>query len=84
MPTKEQETLPEARLWQAVILKTIEEWISGPLRRRREAEEFLFNNKSDFQLVCQSAGLNAESLRTRLSKLRKQSLERLDCQAAAA
>jgi hypothetical protein len=83
MPTKEQETLPEARLWQAVILKTIEEWISGPLRRRREAEEFLFNNKSDFQLVCQSAGLNAESLRTRLSKLRKQSLERLDCQAAA-
>jgi hypothetical protein len=81
--TPEQETMPEARLWQAVIVKTIEEWISGPLRRRRDAEKFLFSDNTDFRLVCQSAGMDAESLRTRLAKLRKQSQARVSCQVAA-
>ncbi len=67
------ELLPEARLWQAVLVTTIEEWVSGPLRRRREAEQFLFANSRDFQLVCESAGMNAENLRSRLEKLRNKS-----------
>jgi hypothetical protein len=73
---------PETRLWQAVIVNTIEEWVSGPLRRRREAEQFLFTDNSDFRLVCESAGMDTESLRTRLAKLRKQSVRRVDCQVA--
>jgi hypothetical protein len=79
----EQEAPQEARLWQAVIVSTIEEWVSGPLRRSREAEQFLFTDNPDFLLVCQSAGMNAESLRARLTKLRKQSVARVDCQVAA-
>ena len=72
-----------ARLWQAVIVSTIEEWVSGPLRRSREAEQFLFTDNRDFRLVCQSAGMNAESLRARLTKFRKQAVARVDCQVAA-
>jgi hypothetical protein len=75
-----EETLPEVRLWQAVIVKTIEEWVSGPLGRRREAEEFLFSNTPDFRLVCESAGMDAECLRVRLERLRNNSVVRVDCQ----
>jgi hypothetical protein len=60
----------EARVWQAVITKTIQEWISGPLRRKREAEEYLFRDQKDFPLVCQSAGLDVGQLRAQLMRLR--------------
>jgi hypothetical protein len=46
----------EQRLWQAVIVTTIQEWISGPLRSKRKAEEYLFQDQKDFPVVCQSAG----------------------------
>ena len=49
--TTDQEAPPEARLWQAVIVCTIEERVSGPLRRQREAEQFLFTDNSDFRLA---------------------------------
>ena len=81
--TKEMVAPHEERLWQAVIVSTIEEWISGPLRRSREAKAFLFTDSRDFRLVCQSAGMNADSLRTRLAKLRKQSIAQTDCRVAA-
>jgi hypothetical protein len=79
----EHQTQPETRLWQAVILHTIQEWTDGPLRRSREAEQFLFNDNSDFKLVCASAGMDAENLRRRLEKLRKRSIARPVCQVAA-
>jgi hypothetical protein len=60
----------ETRVWQAVITKTIQEWISGPLRRKREAEEYLFRDEKDFPLVCQSAGLDVGLLRAQLMRLR--------------
>ncbi len=60
----------EARMWQAVITKTIQEWISGPLRRKREAEEYLFKDEKDFPLVCQSAGMDVSRLRAQLQRLR--------------
>jgi hypothetical protein len=59
----------ETRLWQAVVVSTIQEWISGPLRKKREAEEYLFQDK-DFPLVCQSAGLDVDQLRAKLTRLR--------------
>ncbi len=80
---KEQEAPREERLWQAVIVSTIEEWVSGPLRRSREAEQFLFTDNTDFRLVCQSAGMNADSLRARLTKLRNKSVARTECRIAA-
>ena len=62
----------EMRLWQAVIVTTIQEWISGTLRSKRQAEEYLFQDHKDFPAVCQSAGLDAESLRVKLNRLRLQ------------
>jgi hypothetical protein len=65
----ETKALAESRLWQAVILSTIQEWISGPLRLKRRAEEYLFKDDSDFATVCQSAGIDAGRLRAKLMRL---------------
>jgi hypothetical protein len=58
------------KLWRAVIASTVEEWVSGPLRKKREAEQFLFNDDNDYRTVCYSAGINPEDLRRRLEKIR--------------
>ena len=71
--TTEQDAQVEKRLWQAVIVSTIQEWISGPLRYKRIAEEYLFQDRSDFPMVCQSAGLDVDRLRQKLMRLRAQS-----------
>jgi hypothetical protein len=65
-----EEKASEARIWQAVIVSTIEEWMSGPERHSREAEQFLFRDENDFPFVCQSAGMDAKSLRQKLVRLR--------------
>jgi hypothetical protein len=65
-------SLAECRLWQAVIVSTIQEWIYGPLRRKRQAEEYLFCDDSDFPAVCQSAGMDVGRLRAKLMRLRAQ------------
>ena len=49
-------------LWRAVIAKTLEEWVRGPLRYSRLAEQFLFNDNEDFQAVCSSAGMDPGNL----------------------
>jgi hypothetical protein len=60
----------EKRLWQAVIVTTIQEWISGPLRSKLQAEEYLFKDEKDFPLVCESAGMDVNRLRAELNRLR--------------
>jgi hypothetical protein len=65
-----QETAAETRLWQAVILSAVEDWVSGGLRTKREAEVYLFEDKVDFPRVCESAGMDVSRLRSRLKKLR--------------
>jgi hypothetical protein len=62
----------EKRLWQAVIVTAIQEWISGPLRNKRKAEEYLFQDQKDFPIVCQSAGMDASRLRAKLNRLLRQ------------
>jgi hypothetical protein len=71
---------PEQKLWLAVIASTVEEWVSGPLRKQREAEEFLFRNEKDYRTVCSSAGIDPVNLRERLQKIRS----RKDAEARAA
>ncbi len=68
-----QRATPEQRLWTAVIARTVEEWVSGPLRSRREAEAFLFEDEADFLTVCRAAGLDPGALRTKLRRLKKDS-----------
>jgi hypothetical protein len=69
-----QESVGEVRLWQAVIVRTIEAWISGPLRQRRLAENYLFDDKRDFAMVCESAGLDPDDMRARLTIIRNRDL----------
>lgn len=65
----EVETMAEARLWRAVIAGTIQEWVSGPLQLKREAEKYLFGDDKDFPIVCESAGVNAGRLRAELLRV---------------
>jgi hypothetical protein len=67
----QQASVAETRLWQAVIVNTIREWISGPLRLKREAEQYLFDDNTDFASVCQSAGLDVDRLRNQLRRLHR-------------
>jgi hypothetical protein len=78
MAIMQVDALFEKRLWQAVLVTTIREWIGGPLRRKRQAEEFLFQDQRDFQAVCVSAGMDPEQLRAKLKRLRTRLIGRPD------
>jgi hypothetical protein len=65
------EVWAEQRIWTAVIARTVEEWASGTLRAQREAESYLFGDQQDFPMVCRSAGLDPDTLRRKLRKLRE-------------
>lgn len=67
---KEDQEIAEQKLWRAVIASTVAEWIHGPLRRQREAEQFLFRDDKDYLTVCFSAGIDPGNLRSRLQKFR--------------
>jgi hypothetical protein len=43
------------------------------LRLKRQAEDYLFRKDSDFAAVCQSAGMDVDRLRAKLTRLRLQS-----------
>ena len=79
---REVEETSEQKLWRAVIASTVEEWMNGPLRRRREAEEFLFHDEQDYRTVCSSAGIDPEVLRGRLEKIRSRELAEAEKRAA--
>ena len=65
------EVIAEQRVWTAVIARTVEEWVSGPLGSQREAELYLFTDETDFPAVCRSAGLDPQALRRKLNRLKK-------------
>jgi hypothetical protein len=81
MSGEAQET-PEQKLWLAVIASTVEEWVNGPLRQKREAEHFLFRDERDYRMVCSSAGINAEDLRRRLEKIRARQISEAEARAS--
>ena len=78
----EAEETAEAKLWRAVLASTVEEWVNGPLRQKREAEEFLFSDDRDYRTVCYSAGINPEHLRSRLEKIRSQQVVAAELRAS--
>jgi len=61
--------ISERRLWTAVLVNAIDDWRTGTLRARREAQDFLFNNDEDLDMVCSGAGLDWSDFRMRLSKV---------------
>ena len=82
LQSAEVEETAEQKLWRAVIATTVEEWVSGPLRRRREAEQFLFSDNQDYQTVCFSAGINPQNLRARLEKIRSREISEAQARAS--
>jgi hypothetical protein len=72
----------EQKLWRAVIASTVEEWVNGPLRKKREAELFLFSDNEDYRTVCYSAGINPENLRGRLEKIRLRQVDEAQARVA--
>ena len=66
----------EERLWRAVITKTLEEWMCGPLSFSRKAEQFLFDDNKDFKAVCSSAGMDPVRLRNRLQTIRARGIQK--------
>lgn len=78
----EAEETAERKLWRAVIANTVDEWVNGPLRRQREAEDFLFTDNEDYRAVCDSAGINPEDLRGRLEKIRSRQTAEARARAA--
>lgn len=66
------EMIAERRLWTAVIVHAVQEWVSGTLREKREAQRFLFEDKGDFKEVCACAGLDPSSFRSRLLRAGRQ------------
>ncbi len=59
----------ERRLWMAVLTLAIQDWRYGTLRKKREAERFLFKEGRDFNQVCSAAGLDPSHFRARLLKI---------------
>jgi len=62
------------RVWRGVIARTVQDWLSSPLRAKREAERYLFENSADLSSVCASAGIDVGRLRTRLNMVRGRTL----------
>lgn len=61
--------ISERRLWMAVLVNAIDDWRTGTMRARREAQDFLFNNDADLDMVCSGAGLDWSDFRMRLAKV---------------
>jgi hypothetical protein len=68
--SNDNQEIAEQKLWRAVIAGTVQDWIRGPIRRQREAEQFLFHDDNDYRTVCFSAGIDPGNLRNRLQKIR--------------
>jgi hypothetical protein len=64
-----EDLIGENRLWTAVIVKAVEDWRTGSLRARREAQKFLFEDHRDFNDVCASAGLEPSRFRAQLLRI---------------
>jgi len=82
LQSAEVEETAEQKLWRAVIASTVEEWVNGPLRKKREAEQFLFSDNQDYRTVCYSAGINPENLRSHLEKFRSRKISDLQSLAS--
>ena len=76
------ELTTETALWRGVIARTIQDWLAKPLRPKREAERYLFENSADLKLVCDAAGISISILRTRLNRVRGRTLEEVEAAAA--
>ncbi len=50
--------MSEVALWNAVIIKAIEDLFTGSHQERREAFRWIFETNPDFRKVCDYAGVD--------------------------
>jgi hypothetical protein len=67
-----EDSFSERRLWTAVLVSAVQDWRVGPLRAKRAAQDFLFQNDRDFKEVCAGAGIDPENFRSKLMKIGRQ------------
>lgn len=65
-----EQPIAEQRLWVAVLAQALEDWQGDRLRSKREAQQFLFEDNKDFQIVCARAGIDSGAFRSQLLRLR--------------
>lgn len=58
----------EQKVWAAVLLQAVEDWRSDNAKLHRDASQFLFKEKNDFEVVCAGAGIEPTSFRCRLAR----------------
>jgi hypothetical protein len=68
------EMTAETLLWRGVIARAIQDWLSNPLRPKREAERYRFENSADLSSVCGSAGIDIVRMRKCLNRVRGRTL----------
>lgn len=59
----------EQKLWAAVLAQALEDWRGDRISRKRDAEQFLFEDQKDFETVCMRAGIDPSSFRARLRRM---------------
>ncbi len=62
--------ISERKVWAEVLLQALEDWHSGNVRRRIEAEKFFFDCEKDFASVCRGAGLEPSSVLVKLQRMK--------------
>ena len=68
-PAVIEDAISERRLWIAVLVMAVEDWLNGTLRAKRAAQRFLFEDDRDFTEVCAGAGMDPSSFRSKLMKI---------------
>lgn len=68
-----EEPVNEQKIWLAVLLQAVEDWRSENVKLHRDADQFLFREKNDFDVVCTGAGIEPSSFRSRLMRAAQRS-----------
>ncbi len=64
-----EDCIAERHLWIAVLTMAVEDWRSGTLRNRRDAQRFLFEDRQDYERVCAAAGVDPNGFRSSLLRI---------------
>ena len=71
MSDRSEQPVGERNLWVAILLQALEDWHTGTLRRRQDAERFFFKCERDFAAVCRGAGLDPATVVGKLQGMKK-------------
>ena len=71
MSDRSEQPVGERNLWVAILLQALEDWQTGTLMRRRDADLFFFKCERDFAAVCRGAGLDPAIVLGKLQGMKK-------------